>query len=205
MGRAGRRRLTPMDLDQLVLRWRAPIAGYCAARGLDAEAADAVAQDVFVDVWQAQQRFRGDWDDPGAVGAWLRGFTRTALRAAFRARFRRRFEFLDAEAASPGGEAGNPEASVALDEEAVAVRAAVRRLPPGQREVVWMFYIDEASTRDVAGLLGISEKAVENRLRKGRARLRELLAARLGEMQVPGDGPDRATMAEAVERGEVER
>ncbi len=194
-----------MDLDQLVLRWRAPIAGYCAARGLDAEAADAVAQDVFVDVWQAHERFRGDWRDPQAVGAWLRGFTRTALRAAFRCRARRRFELLDSEAATPAGETGTPEALVALDEEAVAVRAAVRRLPPGQREVVWMFYIDEASTRDVAGLLGITEKAVENRLRKGRMRLRELLAARLEEMEMPREGADRSAVAQTVEGGEVER
>ncbi len=37
-----------------------------------------------------------------------------------------------------------------------------------------MFYLDEASTREVAALLFLSEKAVEGRLYQARRALREL-------------------------------
>jgi RNA polymerase sigma-70 factor (ECF subfamily) len=159
-----------MDLDDLVRRFRGPLAGFCAARGLDAEAADRVAHDAFVAAWLGREQFRGKPDDPRAVGAWLRGIARNLLFAAKRER------------PDSGGEVSalaELPAGALADSERDAVRAAVQRLPPHEREVVWMFYFDDAATREVAGVLGISEKAVENRLRRARQTLRRTLADRL--------------------------
>lgn len=161
-----------MDLDELVRRFRGPLAGYCAARGLDPEAADRVAHEVFVTAWLARARFRGAFDDRGAIGAWLRGIAQNLLRAAQRER-RRSARLEDEPPAPPHLE---PSALASEAATVARVRDAVRSLPPHEREVIWMFYFDDAATREVAAVLGITEKAVENRLRRGRETLRRRLA-----------------------------
>ena len=49
-------------------------------------------------------------------------------------------------------------------------------LPERHRVVLYLFYLEESSAREVAALLGITEKAVEGRLHKARAALRARLA-----------------------------
>jgi bifunctional DNase/RNase len=62
-------------------------------------------------------------------------------------------------------------------EEARRVRRAVGRLPAGQRAAVVLFYLVGMAHREVAAALGIGVGAVKTRLHKGRAALREELAA----------------------------
>ena len=57
------------------------------------------------------------------------------------------------------------------------VRRAVGRLPAGQRAAVVLFYLVGMAHQEVAAALGIGVGAVKTRLHKGRAALREELAA----------------------------
>jgi RNA polymerase sigma-70 factor (ECF subfamily) len=149
------------DLERVIDAWRGPLVGLLRARGLGARAAIELAEDVFAEAWLGRERFRGDPEDEGAVGAWLAGIARNLHRAALR---RRRFEVL----ADAAEEREPPENDVP---NRTAVRAAIDRLPDGEREVVRMFYLEETSTRRVAALLSLSERAVEGRLRRARQRL----------------------------------
>src|ERR671939_248481 len=56
------------------------------------------------------------------------------------------------------------------------VRRAVELLPPGQRDVVLMHYVDDLSCEEIARLLGTSPGAVRVRLHRARAQLRQELA-----------------------------
>lgn len=53
----------------------------------------------------------------------------------------------------------------------------VDQLPPGERVMVVGKYVDGLSTAELAAAHGVTEKAVENRLRHGRQRLLEVLQA----------------------------
>ncbi len=55
------------------------------------------------------------------------------------------------------------------------LRTQVGRLPETLREVVLMFYFQDASYADMARVLGITVAAVNQRLNRARLRLRELL------------------------------
>ncbi|MBK8974616.1 MAG: sigma-70 family RNA polymerase sigma factor [Planctomycetes bacterium] len=160
-----------MDLDETITRWRGPVAGWLAAQGLDPERADRLAQDVFADAWLGRDRLGDGWDDPGRLGAWLRGIARNKLRELRRRR---------GPAALPDDGVvdprGSPDEAIARADERARVRAAVDRLPPAWAEVVWAFYFDAADTRTVAALLGTSERSVEGRLHRARRALRALLA-----------------------------
>ena len=54
----------------------------------------------------------------------------------------------------------------------------MQALKPKLREVVHLFYYEELSVREIAGILGIGESAVKTRL----SRARESLRGQLGEI-----------------------
>lgn len=149
------------ELERLIARWRGPLVGLLSARGLDAQTASELAQDVFAEAWMGRARFRGDADDDAAVGRWLAGIARNLQRAHAR---RPR--------ALPLEDAGDPAAETTMpDDSGAMVRAAIERLPDNEREVVRMFYLEETTTRQVAALLCLTERAVEGLLRRARKRL----------------------------------
>ena len=63
------------------------------------------------------------------------------------------------------------------DERRKMVRTAMSGLPPRDREILLMKYIENSSYAELAQRLGISESAVETRLHRARGRLRQALAA----------------------------
>lgn len=67
---------------------------------------------------------------------------------------------------------------------------AVRSLPPGQREVVELFYWHEASVQQMAVALGVPEGTVKSRLFHGRAHLRAALEQLGGASMLEDSGFD---------------
>ena len=159
------------DLDRLIERWRGPLVGLLGARGADRGQAIEIAQEVFAEAWMSRDRFRGDLEDERAVGAWLAGIARNLHRVATRSRGPRLVEVT--EQTLPAG------AEVQPEDNAARLREAVQALPDPEREVVQAFYLEQTSVRLVAGLLGVSERAVEGRLRRARQRLRQMLRSTL--------------------------
>ena len=169
--------MTPIfDLDQLVDRWRSPLVGLLAARGVSWARAEELAQDVFAEAWLGRKRFHADPQDERAVGAWLVGIARNLHRAdARRLRSLAAEEDVVAGVAAPDGDL--VDGTLVAEEEAERVRAAIAELPEREREVVQAFYLEETPTARVAALLETSERAVEGLLRRARARLKERLSA----------------------------
>jgi RNA polymerase sigma-70 factor (ECF subfamily) len=60
----------------------------------------------------------------------------------------------------------------------VAVREIVRRLEPDAREVVYLRYYNQMSYDQIARMLGVSEEAVNGKLRRARAQIRRQLQRR---------------------------
>lgn len=61
------------------------------------------------------------------------------------------------------------------DEDFKSVRAAMDQLPNMQRKVLTLFYLEEKSYKEIAELLGVSVKTVDNHLYQAIKKLRKVL------------------------------
>jgi RNA polymerase sigma-70 factor (ECF subfamily) len=147
-----------------------------AARALDRAAAEEISQEVFLAVWQHAATF-----DPsrGSFRAWVSQIARTRVLNELRRRGRRH------RAASPSADTGDDQfpdpapgpAEVAWREHRrAAVRAAVDALPPPQREVLSLAFLEELTHEQVAAYLNLPLGTTKSRIRAGVQALRIRLA-----------------------------
>jgi RNA polymerase sigma-70 factor, ECF subfamily len=126
---------------------------------------DDVVQDTMIAVWRGLPRFQG----AAALQTWMH---RIATREAMRVRRRRGrdwdreqpLELVDAQAA---------EGIEPLD--AMALEAALLRLPPTARAVFVLTCIEGNTHEEVAEMMAINAATSRSHLRHARARLRSLL------------------------------
>lgn len=131
----------------------------------DRAAAEELAQDAFTELFRDWSRLR-DFDRPDL---WVR---RVAIRKAQREAARRSRRAMVERAATPGPLV---EDGVRLpDPELIA---AIRALPPKQRAIVVLFYLEDRPMTEVADLVGCSTSTGFVQLHQARRRL----AAMLGE------------------------
>lgn len=111
---------------------------------------------------------------PERPGAWLRTVSRNLL---FNARRRRPTTPLDA---APPESLGTPDMSALHEhgEQHALLHEAIAGLPEEARQLIASFYFEERSIAEIAQSAGLSDRAVEGRLRRTRIRLRAVLESR---------------------------
>lgn len=138
---------------------------------------------------------------PDRFGAWFCGIALNVSRRWLR-QLRTEVPGQLADQASP---APGPAEAAEMADIAARVRAAIGRLPIGQREAVLLFYLQGLSQLEVAAELGISPGAVKARLHQARA----ALAPKLAQMIDSTEGETMTTTTAAewidVEVSEIRR
>jgi RNA polymerase sigma-70 factor (ECF subfamily) len=138
----------------------------------DRRAAEDVAQDVFLSLWERPEVFEPD-----------RGRLRTFVGTLAH---RRAIDFVRREEARRRRAARDAAGAVSVpdvDEMAIAivtaehVRAELERLPDEQREAIELAYFGGRTYRQVADELGIPEGTAKSRMRLGLRRVADALAA----------------------------
>lgn len=134
--------------------------------GGDASFADDLVQDTMVNALQAQEQFTN--------GTNLKAWLFTILRNRFRSLVSRRHvtaeistENFDHLASVP------PEQEAKL--EVAAFRAAFRRLPPAQREVLVLIAVDGLTYERAAEVCNCEIGTIKSRMHRGRAQLKAML------------------------------
>ena len=133
-----------------------------------------VAADVVADVFTVAWRRADDIPDGPQARLWLFGVARRTVANSARGESRR--GRLHARLTAAVAEASIDPAEVVASADVVArVRAAVRALPPNDRELLLLVAWDGLSPTDAAAVLGIAPSLARVRLRRARIRLRRLL------------------------------
>ncbi len=140
----------------------------------DANLAEDAAQQAFIRAWQHLPRYR----PRSPFRNWLyRIATNVALDV-----LRREKEMVDVEALPLAAPNPGPEATVAHNERARQVQAAVLALPPASRVVLILREYEGLAYKEIAETLGIPMGTVMSRLNYARTRLRQNLMT-YGELQ----------------------
>ena len=141
------------------------------------EELEDAAQDIFLAAWQAIPRFRMD----AAFTTWLhRIATRFCWRLAKKRRRRARTFFsVDREESGADRFVGvsRSDDPVLQQEQRGLIDRALEELPEEFRLVLLLRLVEEMPVEQVAGILEVSEGTVKSRLARGRAKMRDLLAA----------------------------
>ena len=167
-----------LALNDIMARWKKPLVSFCLRYTGNLTDALEIAQETFVRVYNSRKRYR----PTAAYSTWIFAIATNLCR--MRARWRSRHpEVFDAERETdaaalddsydiemtvPSGEA---------DRKALArdLETAVESLPHDLRAAFILYEIQGYPYREVAGIVGCSEKAVERRLARAREKLRLIL------------------------------
>lgn len=153
--------------ETLFLRYRQPVYGFFCRRLADRSAAEELAQETFLAILRAQERYEATALFRTYLYSIALGILRAYRRkAAFRAAFTGKLP-----------EDHEPAARAATDAELV-LREAVRKLDRIDREVLLLREFEELSYAEIATVLGLPLNTVRSRLFRARTALRELLEAR---------------------------
>ena len=143
----------------------------CRFLGNAADAEDVV-QDAFLKIYVSAPRYRAQ----ASFSTYLHC---VVSRLCLDFRRKKRPQITDS---LPDVEDPSPSPGIALETEErdQAVRTALQSLPARQRLVIILKYYENCRSSEVAEILGVSEKAVEQLLARGRARLKIELSDWLG-------------------------
>lgn len=150
-------------LDQWMLLHGSRLLRLCAMNLRDASLAQDAVQDTFLKAFRQFHRFRGDADPL----TWLTSIAMNVCRDYRRtAWFRHVDRRVEADALPTAADFTFPDSTV--------IRT-VTALPPRYREVILLRYYQNMKQKDIAAALGVSDRAVRQRLQKANTMLREQL------------------------------
>lgn len=149
---------------------------FCARYTDNLAIAEDLAQETLLKVWEHKQQLR----DAHARRAWLFSIARNVCVTWARGRnressFHTRTRLID----SPPAGHLDVELGLERDDLARLLDRALALLPEETREALIRKYIEELSYAEIAECLGLTERAVEARLYRGRLALRQILTTDL--------------------------
>ncbi len=167
-----------LALNEIMDRWQRRLTSYLLrAIGNETVAVD-LAQETFVRVYQSRDKYQ----PKGEFSTWLFAIATNLLRQHFR--WLKRHPTVSMDSVETGRDEqplsdrlpAEDSNRVERDERAKIVKEAVTALPPDLREAVLLFEYEDLSHEQIAQIAGCSKKAVETRLYRARAILREKLS-----------------------------
>jgi RNA polymerase sigma-70 factor (ECF subfamily) len=126
---------------------------------------DDAAGDVVQESWMAMVRGIARIDDPATFRAWAYRIVTNKCADLLRSRGRERQALRDRPVSQPVDQNGDDP----------MIRQAMARLGPEQRAILSLRYLEDMSTREIAGVLQIPEGTVKSRLHAARNELKALL------------------------------
>ena len=147
------------------------VKAYMMRQGADAATAEDLAQETLFTVWRRASLYAAD---KGSAATWI--FTIARNLRIDRLRREMPWQELPEGRHEQASDETPPDDALSEKERQVRVRAALAQLPPEQREVVVLSYIEGLSHGEIATRLGLPMGTVKSRMRIAYQRVRTALA-----------------------------
>ena len=145
-----------------------PLVAVAYAQLADRDMAEDAAQEALLAAYRGITRLK----KPDRFAGWLTSICRNIATDMVRARARQKH--------AESADCGPVRSASRRESDTVAVvRELISRLEPGMKEVVYLRYYSRMSYARIAQALGISEEAVNGRLRRARNKIRRQLPRRI--------------------------
>jgi RNA polymerase sigma-70 factor, ECF subfamily len=144
-----------------------------AARAVDPARAEDAVQEAFISIWQNRKRA----GSPSSLDGWVTTIARR--RALDLARSEARAAQRERSQEQTSAEAASAEEEYLSGADSARVAAALRALPPPQRQVIALSYLQGLSQQEIARLLHLPLGTVKGRTRLGFQSLRRRLQGTL--------------------------
>ncbi len=145
-----------LDVETLFCRYRDDVYRLALSYTRNAQEAEDVCQTVFLKLMEQKSIA------PGKERAWLMQVTANTCRNLLRSSWWKKTVELDETVAAP-------------ERDDTGVYQAVMGLTPKYRVVVYLYYYEGCSTKEIANFLKISQNTVTTRLGRARTMLRQQL------------------------------
>lgn len=172
-------------LNRIMERWERPLFAFAWRYLRNRTDAQDVVAETFVRLYQHRHRLRQDTK----LSAWLFTTLGNLCHNLHRWRLRHPSESIDAPSAGSSHPAGEltarspgPDDSLERDELVEQLGTALDGLPHDLKTALLLHYFERLSYREIAEVVGCSERGVETRLYRARQRLRHELRAWINEM-----------------------
>lgn len=146
--------------------------GYLFRVAQDRGAAEELTNDVMLEVWKSAGRFRGE----SKVSTWIFGIAHHRVLNYLR---QRRPETVDMDAMSAmsavADPAEGPEQDAMRRDLRANIGAALRRLPPEQREIVELTFYQGCSYEEISAIARCPVNTVKTRMFHAKRKLQEIL------------------------------
>lgn len=149
--------------DELIARWHPPVWRYARRMAGADDAADDLAQDIWLRVVRGLPRL----EEPARIRAWIFGIARRVLMDRLRVQYA-----APAIADVPLDSIETAPADNDLTERIDEMEAALATLPAIERDALALFYLDELSLADIASITSVPVGTVKSRLFRARQLLR---------------------------------
>ncbi|MFL5320408.1 MAG: RNA polymerase sigma factor [Myxococcaceae bacterium] len=161
----------PSAFEALVRSVQRPVYGLCL-RLLRSEAESAeVAQETFLRAYQNL----GKYDESRPFDLWVLAIARNLCLDVLRRRQKHSPDPIDdLKDTLPSGETGAEERAI-QQQERMSLEAAVSTLPPEDREVLALYYVQKRTTKEIASVMGVAPGTIMARLFRAREKLRKLM------------------------------
>jgi len=153
------------ELRALHLRWSPRVLALAAQILGDRDDAQEAAQEVFIEVWRRLPEYDAA---RGSEWAWLRMMTQSRCFDRLRSVRRQARLVKEASAEPPAGEPR-------FEGEQCDVAALLARLPPAQRDLIELAFVEGCTHREISSRTGQPLGTVKTRIRLGLQRLAAML------------------------------
>lgn len=158
---------------ELVRRWSARVLAVCHARVRRRDVAEELAQETLLRGFQSLATL----ESPERFGSWLRGIAQRVCLDWLKAKQTGQVTFteLPTDKQPDGFLTSDADGSVDRADEVRRLMSTVEKLPDEFREVLMLYYYQDATYQELAETLNVSSATINARLTKARAMLRERL------------------------------